>query len=99
MLQETKSTAPVKLIDGFMKPWVSREFAEQAAIRLREALCSVPFYARRAERARLAGDEMAYWRGLQASEATLMRPACSTAAPAPDSTPATAPTAQPALSL
>lgn len=46
----------------------------QAAERLREALCSVPFYAKRAERARQAGDEMAYWLGLQASEATLRRP-------------------------
>lgn len=46
----------------------------QAAERLREALCSVPFYAKRAEQARLAGDEMAYWIDLQGSEATLVRP-------------------------
>ena len=46
----------------------------QAAERLREALCSVPFYAKKAQRAKEEGDEMAYWLGLQASEATLRRP-------------------------
>ncbi len=46
----------------------------QRAERLREALCGVPFYAKRAEKARLAGDEMAYWLDLQGSEATLVRP-------------------------
>lgn len=45
----------------------------QAAHRLREGLGSVPFYAKRAEKARLEGDEMAYWLGLQASEMTLRR--------------------------
>lgn len=45
----------------------------QAAYRLRAALGSVPFYAKRAEQARLEGDEMAYWLGLQASQMTLRR--------------------------
>jgi hypothetical protein len=45
----------------------------RAAERLREALSCVPFYAKRAEKARLAGDEMAYWLDLQGSEATLRR--------------------------
>lgn len=45
-----------------------------AAERLRAAWCSVPFHAKKAERARLAGDEMAYWLDLQGSEATLRRP-------------------------
>jgi hypothetical protein len=52
----------------------------QAAERLRESLCSVPFYAKRAEAARLKGNEMAYWIDLQGSEATLKRPASSTLA-------------------
>lgn len=52
---------------------------KQAAERLREALCSVPWYAKKAEKARLAGNEMAYWLDLQGSEMTLLRPACSTA--------------------
>lgn len=46
---------------------------QQAALRLREALSSVPFYAKKTEKARLAGDEMAYWLDLQGSEATLRR--------------------------
>jgi hypothetical protein len=46
----------------------------QAAERLRAALSSVPFYAKAAEKARLQGDEMAYWLCLQGSEATLQRP-------------------------
>lgn len=50
-----------------------RGFAERAAERLREQLSCVPFYAKRAEKARQAGDEMAYWRDLQGSEATLVR--------------------------
>lgn len=48
--------------------------ALQAAERLRAALCSVPFYAKKAEAARLQGDETAYWLSLQGSEATLHRP-------------------------
>lgn len=45
----------------------------QAARRLREALCSVPFYAKGAQDAKERGDEMAYWLSLQGSEATLVR--------------------------
>lgn len=45
----------------------------QAAKRLRERLSCVPFYAKRAEKARLAGDEMAYWLELQSSQATAHR--------------------------
>lgn len=37
---------------------------ELAAEQARARLCGVPFYAKRAEQARLAGDEMAYWRDL-----------------------------------
>lgn len=40
----------------------------QAAERLRERLSGVLWYAKRAEAARLAGDEMAYWLSLQGSE-------------------------------
>ena len=49
----------------------------QAALRLREGLCSVPFYANRAAKAFQEGGEAAemdYWLGLQGSEATLKRP-------------------------
>lgn len=52
----------------------AHRWAMQAAIRLREALSGVPFYAKRAEQARLEGNEMDYWLGLQGSEATLRRP-------------------------
>lgn len=50
-----------------------REWRQGAAQRLRAALGSMPFYAARAEKARLEGDEMAYWLELQASEMTLRR--------------------------
>lgn len=53
---------------------IVKAWRKQASERLREALCCVPFYANRAEQARLAGDEMAYWLGLQGSEMTLYRP-------------------------
>lgn len=47
----------------------------QAAKRLREALCGVPFYAKRAkEQIELTGDEMDYWLALQASEPNVIRP-------------------------
>lgn len=46
----------------------------QAAERLRAALCSVPFHAKKAEQARMDGDEMTYWCLLKDSEATLIRP-------------------------
>jgi hypothetical protein len=49
-------------------------WAEQATVRLKEALSCVPFYAKRAaaEQAEF-GDEMNCWRHLQSSEATLQR--------------------------
>jgi len=53
---------------------VSEEARMQAARRLREALCSVPFYAKAAERASQRGDEMDYWLQLKASEPMLHRP-------------------------
>ena len=56
------------------EPPVSEEERLRRAERLRAALCSVPFYAKKAQRAKEEGDEMAYWLGLQASEATLRRP-------------------------
>lgn len=46
----------------------------EAARRLRAALSSTPFYADRAERARLAGNEMAYWLDLQGSQMTNVLP-------------------------
>lgn len=52
----------------------AHQWARQAAIRLREALCSVPFYAKGASAAAKMGDEMDYWLVLQSSEATLVRP-------------------------
>jgi hypothetical protein len=52
----------------------AHRLARQAAERLREALCCVPFYAKGAAQAQaLHGDEMVYWLDLQASEATLVR--------------------------
>jgi hypothetical protein len=48
----------------------------QAALRLREALCSVPFYANRAAKAKQEGGEegeMDYWLGLQGSQGSLRR--------------------------
>lgn len=33
----------------------------QGAVRLREELCGVPFYAKKAQQAKEAGDEMDYW--------------------------------------
>jgi hypothetical protein len=46
----------------------------QAAERLRETHSSVPFYAKKAEAARAAGDEMAYWLSLQGSIAGVLMP-------------------------
>lgn len=47
----------------------------QAARRLREALCGVPFYANHAKRqVELTGDEMDYWLALQGSEPNVIRP-------------------------
>ena len=60
--------------ERWQRPRISEAQALQRAERLREALCGVPFYAKRAEKARLAGDEMAYWLDLQGSQATLVRP-------------------------
>jgi hypothetical protein len=65
---------PELMSPRFQRPRISESQALEAAGRLCEPLCSVPFYAKKAEKARLAGDEMAYWLGLQASEATLRRP-------------------------
>ncbi len=45
----------------------------QAARLLRERLCCVPFYAKRAAQAAARGDEMAYWLDLQSSQATAHR--------------------------
>ena len=56
------------------RPVVTAEERLQAAEVLRERLSSVPFYAKGAERARQAGDEMAYWLRLQSSQATAHRP-------------------------
>ena len=56
---------------------------ERAAVRLKEALSSVPFYAKRAAKAAAAGDEMDYWRDLQMSEATLERPSKGSSTPDP----------------
>lgn len=45
-----------------------------AAERLRAHLSSVPFFAKKAEKARLAGNEMAYWLDLQGSQMTTRLP-------------------------
>ena len=62
-----------------------QQWRVQAAHRLREALYSVPFYAKRADKAQAEGGEeaeLAYWLGLQASQMTLQRlpRSCFTAA-------------------
>lgn len=65
-----------------LSPWVpvTAEQWEQGPIRLREALCSVPFYAKRAaqEKAK-SGDEMVYWRDLFRSAPHMTRPPLSPA--------------------
>jgi hypothetical protein len=74
-----RSVAP---ISGFsQRPLVSAERVELAAQRLREHLCCVPFYAKRAEKARLAGDEMAYWRSLQHLQLNILLPPKESSAP------------------
>lgn len=60
--------------ERWQRPRNSEAQALQRTERLREALCGVPFYAKRAEKARLAGDEMAYWLDWQGSQTTLVRP-------------------------
>lgn len=75
-------------------PWrqVSAEEFEQGAQRLREELCCVPFYAKRAaaEKAR-SGNEMAYWRGLHGSGATAyLPPKASSTAETAEASPAPA---------
>lgn len=57
-----------------LRPVVTHEERLQAAQRLRETHSGIPFYAKRAQETRLAGDEMAYWLSLQSTEATLKRP-------------------------
>ena len=54
---------------------ITAEQLEQGPVRLREALCSVPFYAKRAaqEKAK-SGDEMVYWRDLFLSAPHMTRP-------------------------
>lgn len=74
-LSETpeESRFPALESPRWQRPRVSETEHLQAAQRLREGLSCVPFYAKRAEKARLEGDEMAYWLGLQASQMTLRR--------------------------
>lgn len=87
MLQQAASSTPTT--DDPLRDWLCESesersdprvqaahlWARQAAERLREALCGVPFYAKRAAQTKAeTGDEMDYWLGLQSSEATLVRP-------------------------
>lgn len=66
-----------------LSPWVpvTAEQLEQGSVRLREALCSVPFYAKAAKRwvEVMGGDEMGYWRDLFLSAPHMTRPPLSPA--------------------
>lgn len=74
---ETQKAAILAERASRLSPWVpvTAEQLEQGPIRLREALCSVPFYAKRAaqEKAK-SGDEMVYWRDLFLSAPHMTRP-------------------------
>ena len=54
--------------------YVSPQERLLAARQLQERLSSAPFYAKRAAKAREAGNEMTYWLSLQSSQATAHRP-------------------------
>jgi|JI9StandDraft_1071089.scaffolds.fasta_scaffold227156_2 hypothetical protein len=49
------------------RPLITQAQALRAAERLRQTHGHIPFYAKKAEAARLRGDEMAYWLSLQSS--------------------------------
>lgn len=74
---DPKKAAILAELESRLSPWVpvTAEQWEQGPIRLREALCSVPFYAKRAaqEKAK-SGDEMVYWRDLFRSAPHMTRP-------------------------
>lgn len=76
---ETQREQRFKLLDALAikAGWVDTPLLPermQAAERLRERLCTVPFYANRAAKvAAQTGDEMDYWLELQASQPTAHR--------------------------
>jgi hypothetical protein len=66
-ISEVQKAAILAARDAGLSPWVpvTPEQLEQGPLRLRGALCSVPFYAKKAAREQArSGDEMNYWRAL-----------------------------------
>lgn len=53
------------------------ERLELGSRRLRETLCSIPWYAKAAAEAEARGDELGYWKGLWSSQVNLVHPPVS----------------------